>query len=67
MANGKQTNLELKATAIEQVLVEMGHRRVPADPQVRSTAAQKAAVKTPVSDRTWDTVQYFLVDRFPGG
>jgi 3-methyladenine DNA glycosylase AlkC len=67
VASSEQAARELKAAALEQTLVNMGHRRVPKDPQVRTEAASKADVRTPVSDRTWDTVQYFLVDRFPGG
>jgi len=54
---------EWKATAIEQALVEMGHKTVPDDAGERQAACERAGYKG-ASDDTWDRVTEFLTDRF---
>lgn len=66
MPSNESINRDLKATAIEQALVEMGFTRVPEDKTARQRAVKKAGYAS-VSDPTWFRVAFFLADRFPTG
>lgn len=56
-------NRDMKATAIEQQLVEMGYFRIPS-PEVLREAARRVGYST-VSKDTRDRIEEFLADRFP--
>lgn len=60
----------IKAVELEQILVDMGFKRVPDDPQARAEALHDLSIQrgrrvTSASKETWDMVQAFLIDRFP--